>query len=316
MEADGEASPRAWAFVPGEEMAPGLRAIALLGDGRRCETWLAWDVARWTAVAVKLPHPDELDGGRAVAALERERAAVAGIAHPGVQRLLDARLDATPPHLVFEYLEGPTLAQVLDEDGPFNRIDVILIGTQLAAALAYLHERLGLVHLDLKPGNVVLRDGRAVLIDLGIAGAPGEVPARGRQRGSPAYMAPEQIRGAPAAPQMDLFALGLVLYELVTNVAPYDRDGDADGTEPQLLGHPAKRPADLSPGLPERLDALIWRLLDPAPEARPPSARAVLAELVEALPAGADEEDRPWPAWATRLLPGVEAAGGDRAGGG
>src|SRR5262245_66121968 len=131
-------------------MLPGLRAIALLGDGRRCETWLAWDVARWSAVAVKLPHPDELGGGKAEAALARELRAVAGASHPGVQRLLDARLDASPPHLVFEYLEGPTLAHLLDEDGPFDPVDVTLVGAQLAAALAYLHDRLGLVHLDLK----------------------------------------------------------------------------------------------------------------------------------------------------------------------
>jgi serine/threonine protein kinase len=304
----GGAPARAWAFAPGEEMLPGLRAIALLGDGRHCETWLAWDVARWSAVAVKLPHPDEVGGGGA--ALARERRAVAEATHPGVQRLLDARLDASPPHLVFEYLEGPTLAHVLDQDGPFDPVDVVLVGAQLAAALAYLHDRLGLVHLDLKPGNAVLRDGRAVLIDLGIARPAGEAPPDGVLRGSPPYMAPEQLRRAPAAPSMDLFALGLVMYELATGVAPYADGRPAGRPEPQLAGRPAKRAGDLSPGIPERLDDLIWRLIDPDPRGRPATARATLAELAGALPAGVDPRERPWPAWATGLLPARGDAGG------
>jgi len=303
---------RAWSFGEGDEVAPGLRAIAPLGDGSRCETWLAWDVARWGAVAVKLPRPGEDAGGAAAAALTREHRAAARVAHPGVRRLLDARLDAAPPHLVFEYLEGPTLAHVLDEDGPLDPIDVALVGTQLAAALAYLHDALGIAHLDVKPGNAVLRDGRAVLIDLGIARPVGEPPPDGRLRGSPAYMAPEQLRRAPAAPAADLFALGLVLYELVTGVAPYDDEDAEPGREPQLLGRPDRRPGDLAPGVPPGLDEAIWRLLDPDPSRRP-TAREALADLAAALPDGLDPEDRPWPVWATGILP--PAGGGGRAGG-
>jgi serine/threonine protein kinase len=303
----------AWSFAEGDEIAPGLRAIALLGDGRRCETWLAWDAARWGAVAVKLPHPGGDAGGAAAAALAREHRAAARVAHPGVRRLLDARLDAAPPHLVFEYLEGPTLAHVLDEDGPLDAVDVVLVGTQLAAALAYLHDALGIAHLDVKPGNAVLRDGRAVLIDLGIARPVGEAPPDGKLRGSPAYMAPEQLRREPAAAATDLFALGLVLYELLTGVAPYD-DVDAEpGREPQLLGRPAKLPGDRSPDVPPGLDEVIRRLLDPDPPGRP-TAREALAGLAAALPDDLAPEDRPWPAWAARLLPPAAPASA-RAGG-
>jgi serine/threonine protein kinase len=275
------ADDRTWTFDPGAPLAPGLRAWALLGDGPRCETWLAWDTARWSPVAVKLPHPGELGRGRAEAVLARELEVARGLAHPGVQRLLGASLDADPPYLVFEYVEGPTLDHVLDEDGPMDEVDVLLVGLQLAAALHYLHGH-GLVHLDVKPGNAVLRDGRAVLIDLGIARPVGAPPAPGRVRGTPPYMAPEQAARAPAAPSMDLFGLGAVLHELATDRRPTPRHRTAGPDE--------------GPG------TVVHRLLQADPADRPPTALAVLADLAGALPARLAEEDQPWPPWVDGLL--------------
>jgi serine/threonine protein kinase len=120
-----------WSWPPGHELAPGLLAWALLGDGRRCETWLAWDLGRWCPVAVKLPRPDQ--PARAVAALAQEAQVAGSTAHPGIRRLLEARLDRPLPHLVFEYVEGPTLDDALATDGPFHPTDVLLAGMQLAA---------------------------------------------------------------------------------------------------------------------------------------------------------------------------------------
>lgn len=208
-----------WDWPPGHELAPGLLAWALLGDGRRCETWLAWDLGRWCPVAVKLPRPGQ--GARALAGLAQEAAVAGSTAHPGIRRLLEARLDSPVPHLVFEYVEGPTLDDALADDGPFHPVDVLLTGMQLAAALGHLHGR-GLAHLDVKPGNVVLRDGRPVLIDLGLARPVGEAPAGGHRRGSPPWMAPEQVRRRPVSPGMDLFALGAVLYQLATGTQAFD----------------------------------------------------------------------------------------------
>ena len=120
----------------------------------------------------------------AAAALAGEAQVAGSTAHPGVRRLLESRLDQPLPHLVFEYVEGPTLDDALADEGPFHPIDVLLAGMQLAAALGHLHGR-GLAHLDVKPGNVVLREGRPVLIDLGLARPVGEVPAGRHRRGSP-----------------------------------------------------------------------------------------------------------------------------------
>jgi serine/threonine protein kinase len=295
-----------WNWPPGHELAPGLLAWALLGDGRRCETWLAWDLGRWCPVAVKLPRPGQ--PARAVAALAQEAQVAGSTAHPGIRRLLEARLDQPLPHLVFEYVEGPTLDDALATDGPFHPTDVLLAGMQLAAALGHLHGR-GLVHLDVKPGNVVLRDGRPVLIDLGLARPLGEPPAGGHRRGSPPWMAPEQVRRRPASPAMDLFALGAVLYELATGSPAFEvaDQGPPERRWPQLTG-PPPAPSSRNPEVPAALDAAVTALLAPDPARRPASAAEALALLEAALPADAAKEDRLWPSWATPRLGAWQAS--------
>jgi len=286
-----------WSWRPGDELAPGLLAWALLGDGRRCETWLAWDLGRWCPVAVKLPRPGQ--GARAVAALAGEARVAAAVAHPGIRRLLDDRLDRPLPHLVFEYVEGPTLDDALADEGPFHPVDVLLAGMQLAAALGHLHGR-GLAHLDLKPGNVVLREGRPVLIDLGLARPLGEAPAGRHRRGSPPWMAPEQVRRRPASPGMDLFALGAVLFELATGTQAFDPAdaGPPARRWPQLAG-PAPRVRTRRPEVPAAVDRAVASLLAPDPADRPVTAAQALDLLAAAMPADAAEDDRLWPTWAT-----------------
>jgi serine/threonine protein kinase len=290
-----------WSWAPGQELAPGLLAWALLGDGRRCETWLAWDLGRWCPVAVKLPRPGS-GTARAVAALAQEAQVAGATAHPGLRRLLEARLDRPLPHLVFEYVEGPTLDDALADEGPFHPVDVLLTGMQLAAALGHLHGR-GLAHLDLKPANVVLRDGRPVLIDLGLARPVGEPPAGGHRRGSPPWMAPEQVRRRPASPGMDLFALGAVLYELATGTQAFEPldQGPPARRWPQLTGPPPAA-SSRNPEVPAALDRAVACLLAPDPAGRPATAAQALALLSAAMPADATEEDRLWPTWATGRL--------------
>jgi len=304
-----------WNWSPGHELAPGLLAWALLGDGRRCETWLAWDLGRWCPVAVKLPRPKLASrsarpgsSARAVAALAQEAQVAGPVAHPGIRRLLESRLDQPLPHLVFEYVEGPTLDDALADDGPFHPVDVLLTGMQLAAALGHLHGR-GLAHLDVKPGNVVLREGRPVLIDLGLARPVGEAPAGRHRRGSPPWMAPEQVRRLPASPGMDLFALGAVLFELATGTQAFEPrdDGPAGRRWPQLAGPPPPA-SSRNPEVPAALDRAIAALLAPDRSDRPAAAGQVLALLAEAMPADAPEEDRLWPIWATGRLGAWQAS--------
>jgi eukaryotic-like serine/threonine-protein kinase len=296
-----------WSWPAGHELAPGLLAWALLGDGRRCETWLAWDLGRWCPVAVKLPRPGGATA-RAFAALAQEAQVASSTAHPGIRRLLESRLDQSLPCLAFEYVEGPTLDDALADDGPFHPVDVLLAGMQLAAALGHLHGR-GLAHLDVKPGNVVLRAGRPVLIDLGLARRVGEAPAGRHRRGSPPWMAPEQVRRQPASPGMDLFALGALLFELATGTQAFDPadDGPPERRWPQLAGPPPPA-SSRNPEVPAAVDQAVTALLAPDPADRPASAAQVLALLAAAMPADAAEEDRPWPNWATGRLAGRRAS--------
>jgi eukaryotic-like serine/threonine-protein kinase len=281
-----------WACKAGDELVGGLQAWALLGDGRRCETWLAWCERRWAPVAVKLPRPDQLNENSR-AALAREAAAVAPLAHSSIQRLLEARLADPVPHLVFEYIEGPTLASLLDDNGPLAPGDVVRLGLQVGAALHYLHG-LGIAHLDVKPQNLAVHEGRAILLDFDLARALSEGSGTERLRGSTPYMSPEQIRRAPASQAMDLFALGATLYEAATDELAFDAGGARPDTRyPQLVGPPAPI-RSLNPRVPVALDRAITALLAPEPSGRPKSVLAAMNLLAAAMP---KREQGLWPKW-------------------
>src|SRR5438552_2866946 len=128
-----------WDFAPGDTIVRGLRAWAFLGGGRRCESWLAWSESWWMPVVLKLPRLGLVDDPETRADLAHEAEVTAGLAHPGIQRRYAAVLDISVPYLLSEYVEGPTLAASLEQDGPLGPAEVALLGMQLAGALRYLH---------------------------------------------------------------------------------------------------------------------------------------------------------------------------------
>jgi serine/threonine protein kinase len=290
-----------WDYDVGQEIAPGLHAWELLGDGMRLETWLAWSTVHWAPVTVKVPLPTHVRSDRAIASLRREADHLRDLRHPSFQLLLEERLDSGMPLLVCEYVEGPSLASVV-EDGPLSAIDTVLVGLQLASALHHLHQR-GVVHLDLKPGNVLVQDGRVVLIDLGLARPVGYLNPSGRARGTRDYMAPEQCRMEPADPRMDLFALGTVLYELSVGEQAFTRGDDEIGQYAQLVRSPTPAP-DLQPDFPMEFWSVLDWLLQPSPADRAQSAADVLLALHRLIP---PNDEGLWPDWVTDLLVGESA---------
>lgn len=299
FEDEGEEEPSTWGLAPGDPIVPDLFAWELLGCGRRHESWLAWSVSRWNHVVVKLPRQDSVVPSTR-RALEREADIAGALSHPSIVRLLDARVDpADPlPYVVYEYVEGPTLDQALGADGALAPADAVRLGMQIAATLHYLHGK-GFVHLDLKPGNLGLRDGRAVLLDFDIALPIGVCRSETRPRGTPSYMAPEQVRCLAADPSMDLWALGAVLYEAVTDEQAFEIGGDREHRDFPQLTRPPSPPRDLVGSIPEGIERVILELLRRDPAMRPATAMGALTLLRENLP---PDEEGLWPGWADALM--------------
>ena len=225
---------------PGSPLLPGLRAWQPLGGGNHCEAWLAWSEDLWSPVVVKLPRPEEVNDAGVWEDLLLEARAHEGVRHPGFQRLWWSELEAEVPHLVLEYVEGPSLA-TLHADAALTVPDVLLLGLQLASSLRHLH-RHRLVHLDVKPGNAVVRNGRAILLDLGSVTPSGRVFGQHDAPGTTAYMAPELLDDGVVSPASDVFALGTTLRELLEKAPPLPV---VDGLLDRMTGPlAAERPRD------------------------------------------------------------------------
>ncbi len=207
-----------------------------------------------------------------------EAEAAAHLSHPNIVQLHDAQLAPEGPFLILELLSGRTLGERL-RDGVLPLDEALDVAIQVARGLAFAHAA-GVVHRDLKPSNVfVCGDGQVKVLDFGLAAVLGRDASSG---GTPGYMAPEQRLGAPGAPPADVYALGVVLGEMLTGRRP-----GADGSPP----HPGG-----GSGLPPALVALVTRMLDPDPAARPADGGAALSALAS-IQESLRPRKRPWLAW-------------------
>lgn len=187
------------------------------------EVYRARDTRLGRDVALKVVAPELAASAESVRRFEREARALAALAHPNVVPVFDVGVEGTAHYVVTELVEGETLRQKL-EAGPLPPAEVIQIGTQVAAGLAAAHAK-GLVHRDIKPENIILAEGRARILDFGIARQVDEAFQKASTVsvtevsaiiGTPAYMSPEQVRARPVDARSDLFALGAVLFEMLT----------------------------------------------------------------------------------------------------
>lgn len=195
-----------------------------LGRGGMGVVWHATDTVLGRPVAVKCLHAPTIQGDPAIReVLVREARAAARLNHPGAVTVHDVVREGEDVYIVMEYVEAPTLAAVVETYGPLDPERVAVIGRRLADVIAAAHE-LGIVHRDIKPENVMLLPGDHVkLTDFGIARRLDDSPWTGTVVGTPAYMAPEQIRGHPE-PASDLWALGATMFHAVEGTAPFTGD--------------------------------------------------------------------------------------------
>ena len=253
-------------------MIPGCEVIEHLSRTRRLDTYEVWSHERACSCVVKVVRPDRRGDVRARSALLAEGRLLTQFAHPHIVRGYEL-IESPDPAVVMETLDGETLAHLIDRhpDG-LDPEDVAWLGLHLASALRYLHGH-GILHLDVKPSNVVAEAGRAKLIDLSLARAPGRYrPGLGTW----CNLAPEQARGDELGSPADVWGLGTVLYEAATGTAPFDGDDDSGPSDtwdtgdqleagyPQLAGPPPP----LSAVQPE-LAATIEACLATEPDDRP-----------------------------------------------
>ncbi|NMO55731.1 serine/threonine protein kinase [Actinoplanes sp. TBRC 11911] len=257
-----------WPYGENAPMPGGFLSWDRLAVGKRCETWVVWSPSLWSPAVLKLARPHMVTHPRAALALTREVRALHDNPHPVLPRLYASDVAGPVPFIALEYVDGPTLADEIDDNGKLVETDVAILGLQLLTGLRALHGR-GLAHVDVKPDNIVLRDRRPVLVDFGQARELGATQPAGRPVGTPGYAAPEMEACEPIGTGMDVYGLGIALREALTG-------------DPPVQGVP-----------PAPVHDVIDRLCAASPGDRPGLAEAYVL-LRGMLP----EDARPWPSWA------------------
>jgi eukaryotic-like serine/threonine-protein kinase len=309
------AGPPPHALRMGDVLGLRFRILRLIGAGGMGEVYEAADQELGVSVALKTIRYDPLGASEDTLERFRQEAKLARqVTHPNVCRIFDVGRDGDRLYLTMELIQGETLAGMMQREGRMQADTALALARQMAAGLDALHAQ-GLVHRDFKPANVLIAESRGerrvVITDFGLTRVRDETvtmlaPGVARIAGTPDYMAPEQLLGKTLTPATDVYALGLVLYEMVTGTRAYPGGGMLENTAQRLAQAPDP-PSSHDPQLPRHWDKVILRCLERDATARPASAGAVAAALAGAdLPAG-HRAPHPWllAAAAAVILPAV-----------
>ena len=257
------------------------RLVELLGQGGMATIFRAVDTQLGRDVAVKLLRPEYLRDPDFSSRFRQEAQNAASLNHPNVVSVYDYGEDPSGPYIVMEFVDGEDLAAILRRTGSLPPSQAARIAGAVARALAAAHAR-GIVHRDVKPGNVLIgRDGRVKVADFGIARAVAEAQMTlpGTTLGSVHYFSPEQARGETATNESDIYALGIVLYEMLTGTRPWEGDTAAAVALARLSGT-TPDPALVRPSIPPDVAAITRKALAPLPMDRFASA-ASMADALE-----------------------------------
>jgi eukaryotic-like serine/threonine-protein kinase len=257
----------------GETIAPGYGVIAHLSRGNHLDVYDAWSEERACRVVAKMPRADCLDDRATVRALLREGRLLRRFTHPHIVRAYELIKEPCPT-VILETLTGATLAYLIDTGARrLSLADVIHLGLHLCSALHYLHGH-DVLHLDLKPTNIVSERRMAKIIDLSIARPPG----RGAEgAGTSQYMAPEQVTGDYLSSATDVWGVGAVLWEATTGEEPFNADDEDDEHNYEQLERSIV-PIRSYRRVPAAFADLVERCLDPDPAGRP-----TVGEIADAL---------------------------------
>lgn len=246
------------------------RLIAQQGSGGMAVIYKAQDLALGRTVAVKILRPSLTNDPEFLKRFRQEARNVANLSHPNIVTVHDVGQDGNTHYIVMEYIDGDDLKRLIRAGAPFSIDRALSIAIKICAGVGYAH-RAGLVHADVKPQNVLVTENDKVKVtDFGIAQALSATQPLERQRivwGSPHYFSPEQAQGEPPTPAADVYAIGIVLFEMLTGRLPFV---GADQQE-LALAHIRETPphaSDLNPNVPVHLDRILDKVLSKEPGAR------------------------------------------------
>ena len=252
-----------------------------LDSGGMAEVWRARDeVLGGRPVAVKILHDNLARDPGFLERFRMEAVAAARLSHPAVVRVFDTGVDGDVCFIVMELFEGQNLAEILAERGHLDPPEAAAIAQSILDALHHAHGQ-GVVHRDVKPANVLIGPGGAVKVtDFGIAKAAfaGDITTTGKLLGTALYLAPEQVADKPADHRTDLYAVGVVLYEMLTGRPPFRAETDLATATMRLTQDP-RPPGALRAGIPRALEQVVMRALAREPEERFQSAEEMRAAL-------------------------------------
>jgi serine/threonine-protein kinase len=255
------------------------RVISRVGSGGMAEVYCAEDTQLGRRVAVKLLHERFAQDEEFVERFRREASSAASLSHANIVNVYDRGQWGGTYYIAMEYLDGRSLDSIVREEAPLAPQRAIELTEQVLRAARFAH-RHGVVHRDLKPHNVIIdEEGRVKVTDFGIARAgASEITQTGSIMGTARYLSPEQAQGHTVSPRSDLYAIGIMLYELLTGTVPFEGDSVV-AIALRHLSEPPRPPSVLVPTLSANLDAIVMRALAKRPEARFADADEFLAAL-------------------------------------
>jgi cytoskeletal protein RodZ len=275
------------------------RVVARLGRGGMAEVYKAYQPGLDRYVAIKSLHSHLVEDADFIGRFEREAHTIGKLRHPNIVQALDFDREGDNMYfMAMEFIDGPTLKDESKArktvNKPFTLKEVARIFIALCSAIDYAHAR-GMVHRDLKPANVMInQQGQVVLTDFGIARIMGatQYTQTGALSGTPAYMSPEQGQGERADERSDIYSLGVMLYEMVTGMVPYDADTPF-AVIMKHINEPLPMPRAVNPNVPEAVERIILKAMSKNPDDRYQTAGEMARALREAVDIKPGEENIP-----------------------
>ena len=251
-----------------------------IGQGGMADVFLAIDTILNRHVAIKILRSDQSTDAISILRFEREAQAATTLAHPNIVEIYDVGEYKNHHYIVMEYVAGKTLKKVIRDRAPLLNLEAVDTMKQLTSAVAEAHKR-GIIHRDIKPQNVIVKsDGSLKILDFGIATAKGsaQLTQANNVMGSVHYLAPELAKGEPASPQSDIYALGIVFYEMLTGDVPFKAD-QAVQIALQHMREPMPSVRKANPNVPQSVENIIIRATTKNPKLRYQSCDEMLKDL-------------------------------------